>query len=513
MKKTNLWLSALTVFAGTAFSWAGEPSNGIRSTPGYTTHVGDLPDGSATPLAAVSDEQAWGSNEPSLTQVSHRTSNQYNKPVGFRRPSAMRQTATCDDCGPSGCDDCGPIGCDDCGPSGCDVMYDNSCDSMPGGRHRSLFSSGTRAKRGTWGRIEALLWWAQDRDAPALISTAPAGVLPAVPMLGTPAFGGKGGLDAGLLAGNRADFGRYFGSNESLGLGGRVYGFWNGGMSSSYSSDGSGDSVGVPFFDVADPFATGVAVGNFGVLPIGLNQGLGTIYTGDVSAESDMNFIGAEAYGRVSMMKNASARVDLLGGYTFHSFDDSISLSGTSVQNNIVAGTMTPQNTFSFRDAYGAKNRFNGGQIGFESQLCKGRWTFSSLTKVHLGNMNQRVNIQGHSSFTDNNVNTTATSNSRGLLVQGNGGSYERDVFTFVPEANIKLGYRLGRHTTFNVGYTFMLWSDLALAGNHIDNRIDSQRVYPTDPAEDLRTTVPGFAWNTQSFYLHGLDLGLTFTF
>ncbi|QDS88123.1 hypothetical protein EC9_23100 [Rosistilla ulvae] len=489
MKRTNIWLTVVAVLAGTVSAWAGEPgqSQGYKNSLGYTAHVGDL------------------SNTP---HHHHGTS-------VVKQPAAQPSFATAPACGPQGC----TTSCD----SACDELYDDGCDSISGNSGCLTGLFGRKLNRGgsgrTWGRVEALLWWAEDRDSPALISSnanfATRPVVPDVSNAGTSVlFGGQDGIQSDMMVGNRIDFGSYLDDDHSFGIGGRIYGLWNGADTVSVSSNGSGPSYGVPFFDVAavPPVGPGlgVAIGTFGLLPIGQDLGGGQVVTGNVSATSELDFIGSEVYARALLARTADFRVDLIGGYTFHSLDDSIILQGRSTLNNTVAGNLTPQNIYDFRDAFEAENTFHGGQIGFETQVAKGRFMFSSLTKVHLGNMNQRVRLSGNSQYND--MATTISSNNRGLLVQGNNGLYERDQFTFAPEANVKLGYRVCKCATVNVGYSLMMWSDVALAGNHIDNRIDSTRT-EANLNTATRTEVPNFEFNTDSFFMHGLDLGLTFTY
>ena len=64
---------------------------------------------------------------------------------------------------------------------------------------------------------------------------------------------------------------------------------------------------------------------------------------------------------------------------------------------------------------------------------------FSSLTKMHLGNMSQKVSVTGSSSFDlAGNTPPVESARGRGLLVQENGGTLSQDSFAFVPEANLK---------------------------------------------------------------------------
>ena len=56
-----------------------------------------------------------------------------------------------------------------------------------------------------------------------------------------------------------------------------------------------------------------------------------------------------------------------------------------------------------------------------------------------------------------------------------------------------------------------MLWSDVALAGHHIDDNIEELSLIPIDTP--LSSDPRRQRLNTESFYMHGLDLGLTFNY
>ena len=130
-----------------------------------------------------------------------------------------------------------------------------------------------------------------------------------------------------------------------------------------------------------------------------------------------------------------------------------------------------------------------------------------SLTKVHLGNMNQRVQISGSSAETIPGVPTGRFGN--GFLVQGQEGSYERDEYTFVPEVNVKLAYMLRHNVSLSVGYSFLYWNNLAMAGDQIDNRIDGTLLLSNTANPELAD----FEIRDSGFWIQGIDLGLTIDF
>ena len=514
MKRSlKIWLSTLAVLCGTVPAWAGQPGQEpYDADAGVTTFVGDLTDTlvqearpvrklTKTLVSKPTKAAVVGTSKPvaPATRSAAPAKRPAKAPLSSQIMKVAHHETTSGSCN-SGCD------------SACDACYDDGCDSMGGGGGRSnplmgfLKSSSMRPKSGSWGRIETLLWWTQDRDSPALITTAPTANPPTPQSQATTLFGNP--ISSDLLVGNRVDFGQYVGDDQFFGVGGRVFGIWNGDQSESVVSDANGSpSIRIPFND---------AIGFIGVpsssafFSLAQNEN-GVLLTGAASVNNEFDFIGTELYTRTLLGRGCDHRLDLIGGYSFHSIDDSIELSGYSTRFN--AGN--PLNTFFFTDAYEAQNTFHGGQIGFESQVVKGRFMFSSLTKLHLGNMNQRLRVNGASRIDAGapgalGANQFTSTTNRGLLVQGNDGFAERDSFVFAPEANIKLGFRANESTTFTVGYSFIMWSDVVRAGDNIDTRLDATRI-SNDFA--LQIPVPVTPFYTDSFYMHGLDLGMTFIY
>ena len=218
---------------------------------------------------------------------------------------------------------------------------------------------------------------------------------------------------------------------------------------------------------------------------------------GNVAAESFIEMLGAEAYARLNFSCSKSCQLDFVGGYSYFQVDDTLRLTSTSV-------TTTSARTFG--DLFETENRFNGGQVGFESIIKRGRWFARTLTKVHLGNMQQRVRIAGGSV---EDFGAVVVNSNSGLYTMGNQGDYQRDVFTFVPEINFKLGYRFRDHVEMTVGYSFLYFDRVALAGVNVDPTIDPTFLNTNGPFPER----PQFDFNDTSLWAQGVDLGLTIAY
>ncbi len=371
--------------------------------------------------------------------------------VGDLQPTSflgggVRSAAACDTC-----DNCDAPGCDG---SGCD----SACG---GGRKGGLGNLLNLCGKDGWIRAEALLAWHAERNAPALVTSADPGIFPVLPGA-TVEFGD--GLDGGLTGGIRTDIGRYL--SDSFGVGGRlIYIFENGDdySASGDQNDASARSLGRPYYFV--PVLNPGTAQEDSVIISQLN-----LFSGSVDAEFATEFFMADSYARMTFCHNKSSRLEFLAGYTYASLDDMLSITSRRVDtsNGALPGTI-------FASNYDTENRFNGGQLGFESVVSRGRWTARMLSKVHLGNMEQTVTKLG--TTTDLLGNSIVGVQNSSVLIDEEQGTETQDVFTFIPEFDLSVGYRFRDHVSFNVGYMFMYFDNVALAGNQVDRNRDTSTI------------------------------------
>jgi hypothetical protein len=338
------------------------------------------------------------------------------------------------------------------------------------------------AKMG-WAEVDALLWWGPNSKTPPLVVSGPVGSLNPTNVL---AGGDQAPLGGSLLPGIRANFGLWLDDSETTGVGGRFTTILTGDSSQTFESGGPNPtSLGLPFFNVSS--------GQPDVFLLALATGANGSDTGSVVVSNQTSFLQAEAYGKFLLARAKTARADLLCGYTFARLDDSFGLLSTTV-DGISGGT--PDGTVeTFNDQFSTQNTFHGGHLGFTTDITRGCWTFSTLSKVSIGNMRQVGTVAGSGNNLQNN---------QGFYAR-NIGTQTRDIFTFLPEAGAKLRFHVTEKVMFNVGYSFLFFPDVAMSGGLIDTNIDINPIaVPTAPQ-------PRFA--NDSFYLHGIDLGLAFSF
>ncbi len=375
----------------------------------------------------------------------------------------------------------------------CNETCEGGCETK---RHPRLGRLFDRCPDDRWLSTEFLLWHTQDRDSPALVAT---GAVPGFPILpdAQVAFGDK--LQGEFSGGFRLDTGKYL--TENLGVGLR---FWilannNDSFFATATQDptrpGQVISMSRPFFNTSTGTEDALAISTNGGLI--LSPGSGT--EGKLWADSAVNMWAAEAYTRLRLKSNKNCNVDFLSGYSHLNLDDTLRISSDTF--------VIPNDVFIAHDEFETRNQFNGGQLGFELSVTEGRMTFRSMTKVHLGNMNQQVSINGEHALAG--LGDPIVYQDGGLLAQGNQGNYERNKFAFIPEANFRLEYCIRKNIHLSMGYSFLYFDNVALAGSQIDPNIDPTPILSGGPF----TANPAFNFNDSGMWVQGLDLGLQWNF
>jgi len=360
-----------------------------------------------------------------------------------------------------------------------------------------------------WVSVEYMHTWLEGRHAPPLVTTSPPGVqgvLPGANIL----FGGEE-LSGGLQAAGKLSFGGWFDPNERLGAVGSFFGVQTETVGFHAASDDNGvPLLARPFFETWPGANGGVGPASFlatgqtavGQLPFTL--------AGDIHAVTHTDVLGAEGYLRYLLYCAPGRRVDLIGGYQFSRVDDGLQIDHrTDLTPPIFGARLTAEDLFE------TQNKFHGGTLGLLGEFGQGPIILSVLAKVGLGNMNEVVTIAGQSALTDAG-GFTSYFNGGILALPTNMGTYKQDKFAFIPEAEVKLTFKLTKNLEASVGYDFIYWSSLALAGEQIETNASGLPVVNSsqwfggalDPAGGNHPSFDGI--KDSNFWLQWLSLGLT---
>jgi hypothetical protein len=350
-----------------------------------------------------------------------------------------------------------------------------------------------------YARVEYLMWWSNGRSTPPLATTSPAGTVQAdAGVLDDPdtsvLFGGDYG--EGLRNGGRVTVGHSLGGNGEFSVNGRFFGLQDS-TASFFADSAAGDPI------LARPFFNTTLVQQDALLV----AFPGITSPGSIGIQAHNDVLGADVYLRNIFWWDGSKRVDFLVGYQFSRIDDSIFIDSDFTSVDPLSANPVGT-TFSVSDSFRTQNEFHGGQIGAITEWQRGRAWFELLTKVAVGNMRQRAIVSGETVRTE--PFAVPTVDGSGLLVQGtNAGDRQRDQFSFIPEIGFTVGYQVSSRLSLTMGYSFIYWNDVLLAGNQIDPRLNLTQ----NPGPIVGPAQPEFVFNDNDFWVQGLSFGGEFRF
>jgi len=171
-------------------------------------------------------------------------------------------------------------------------------------------------------------------------------------------------------------------------------------------------------------------------------------------------------------------RLFLVGGYRFFRMDEGLNITSSSRLD------LFQPLFFTVTDNFTTRNLFNGGEVGLASDLRRGRFTLETQARIAIGNMRQVTTIGGDFTLSDG---TSSTTTQGGLLTApSNIGQYKRDMFTVIPELNIKLGFQVFPWLRTTVGYNFTYVSNVMRPGHVMDLSVGRGQPLPMQQGTDF---------------------------
>ncbi len=204
----------------------------------------------------------------------------------------------------------------------------------------------------------------------------------------------------------------------------------------------------------------------------------------------------------------ASRRLDLIMGYRRLDLDENLyineHLTSTDPGGPIALGT-----TLDIQDRFHTENEFHGSDFGLDWKWSKGCWGVDALFKCAIGNVRQRVCVNGWTTVTPP-AGAPADNDGGVLALESNSGNSERDEFTVIPEVGLDAFYQWNCHVRLKVGYTLIYFTNVLRPGDLIDTNVDSQQL---PPALITNGRFPELKFYEDDFWAQGLRLGAEFTF
>ena len=177
-------------------------------------------------------------------------------------------------------------------------------------------------------------------------------------------------------------------------------------------------------------------------------------------------------------MPTQYSRVDILAGYRYLRLQERLAITERVT-------SLDPFSTLSFEvlDEFKTRNEFHLADLALLWQVGWQRWSTELMLRTGLGNVRERVDIQGSTRVSEGGA--AAESHVGGLLAQqSNIGRYSQDRFAVVPELGINLGYEIVPRWQIMAGYTLLWLSNVARPGDQIDRVVNPDQLPP--PIEPL---------------------------
>ena len=273
-------------------------------------------------------------------------------------------------------------------------------------------------------------------NLPPLVTTSPngtpqvdAGVLGED---GTEILYGGHTSGSNIRSGGRLTFGRWFDPCQRLGIEGDYFKLED--ERTGFTQTSTGDPIlARPFYDVT----TGQESSELVAFP--------NVIQGTVSAEHVTRLEGAGVRAMWNLACGDGCgtscitccpvptgyRFDALLGYRVLRLVDDVHV----VEDLVSTDTAQPAGAFIVRDSFQTENQFHGVDFGTSLRFCKGCFTLDLLSKLALGNVRSRIDIDGSTVITQKGQAETFQG---GLLAQRtNIGSYEFNEFAAVPELGV----------------------------------------------------------------------------
>lgn len=366
-------------------------------------------------------------------------------------------------------------------------------DSAPDDMDESLFAQTVSR---LYGRADYLFVWTKGSATPPLVTTSPdstprsqSGVLPAATVL----FGGDQ-LDATRRDGLRAVLGGWLDDEQQTGLEGSYFGFGEPAANSSFFAESLGlPQLARPFFNMD----SGQDDAELVAFP--------AVLAGSVAVFTDSQLQTAALTLRRATRAGPIGRLDLLVGYRFLQFREGLMIREDLVSTD-PGGLVEIGTRIVVEDQFSTRNEFHGADLGLALTLERGIWVFESAARVGIGEMRERLITRGATTVTTpGDLPVTGVG---GLLVlPSNLVDLERRQLAFLPQFDLTCGCQVTEALKVNVGYSLLVLTQAARAGEQVDLRVDPSQL--PFGAGGGAGSYPQAAFSDSALWVQGLSLGL----
>ncbi len=348
-------------------------------------------------------------------------------------------------------------------------------------------------------RGEYVYWWTNGNPLPPLVTTSPPGTpVNQAGVLSSPGVAtlyGNQTIDTGARSGGRVTLTRWFEEAEGPAI--EFVGFYvaDDYQSGSYAVGSDGSRI------LSRPFLNAVSGQEDAELVSYPNR-----LAGQVTVNSYSEAYSAAGLLRHNVASDSWGRFDILGGYRYFRYRESLSVREQLLAIN--PGGLTPLGTTTdLIDRFNVGNDFHGGEIGAASEWIVNTLSFELLAKVAFGSLTRHAVVDGNTVVTVPGLGPDTTAG--GLLaLPTNMGSRSSTRLGILPELNFNATALLTPRLTFVGGYTLVVLNDVLRSGDQIDRTLNPTQI-GNQPLQGPARPAPAFRDST--LILHGFSLGLDY--
>lgn len=331
---------------------------------------------------------------------------------------------------------------------------------------------GPRDAVGWWGTFDYLFLWRKARFYPPLASTGTLGE-------GGEVLFGDGPENGCCKSGFRGDFGIWIPNcfcKGDLGIGTSVIVS----MHDTIKAHPQGSPLARPYLDVTTGLQNSLALTN-----------------GDIAIRATNQFWTWDGYLRFPYAETDYWGFDLLLGVGFIQLQDNLKVTDHRTVNGIFS---------SRRDHFTTDNNFYSGMIGFIGEFEIRCVTVNFWGKLLFGDMVESVEISGTTESTIVATGATTVTNGGFLALPTNLGDHSRHHCSVMPVLGANLNINVCGSIYFSLGYLWLYFPHVALAGEQIDLTINNTQF---NGGTLTGTAAPLFDFHNTSFWVQGVSIGI----
>ncbi len=347
---------------------------------------------------------------------------------------------------------------------------------------------------GWWADIDYLVLWRKKRFYPPLVTSNPT-LLPALGAPGTQILFGNEKVGGKAKSGFNIDVGAWMNPCLALGTGFLII------ADEPVKFDIKGNGVGQPIF--GRPFFNTIS----GLEDVDEISFPLSAVNGEINIDTFNRALDYDLYARWRFGKTPSLKLDFLLGFDYNQVKDNLTISTKSTTPLVPIGPTVE----TVKDLFKCRNEFYGGLVGAIAEWRTKNWAFMFTGKLGIGNMRKTVEIRGDTTLINTLLFNGSTTIPVGLLAQtSNIGETKHNKFEVVPQFHANFQWHVCDwcgQIWLNVGYMYMYWPSVVLAGDQVDLNINLDQPPLVNPGIGLPS--PPQRQNNTNFWMQGLTAGI----